>query len=201
MSDLTRALERAALCRYLAQLLRLPTEAGAYELAELSKELPEPLRERARDLARELGPVRVHEYHRLMAPVGPCRDCESDYVSQLFGSKGPLLTDIAGFYRAFAYDPTEELPASPDHISAELGFLGFLAFKEAYAIHRELDEQAEICRRAAETFTAEHLGAWIEGFCDKVDEAAGGTFYGTVAAFVRDAWAKVGSVECGAGGG
>jgi TorA maturation chaperone TorD len=185
MSELTQALERATLFRFLARLLQLPTEAGSRELAELAQELPEPLREKAHALAEELGPVRVHEYHRLMAPIGPCRDCESDYTSQLFGSKGPLLTDIAGFYRAFSFDPSSELPASPDHISAELGFLGYLAFKEAYALHREAREQVAICREAYDSFRATHLDTWILMFCDGLDEAASGTFYSRVAAFLR----------------
>lgn len=177
MKRLKTALERAALLRYLSRVLQPPDEEQAKELRELAGTLPVPLQDEAKGLSHGYHEDLIYLYHLVLGPTGAVRDCESDYVGDPIGGKGPVLADISGFYRAFSFDPSIELRTSPDHISAELGFLSFLSFKEAYALYNGDEERVAICVQASEWFWREHLGTWIDRLAESVHEAAAGTFY------------------------
>jgi TorA maturation chaperone TorD len=188
------ALERAALLRFLAGLVRPPSDEQAAELREAVPALPAWLRDEAGHLAREAGRHLTTEYHRLLGPSGACRDCESDFVGDPIGGKGPLLADVAGFYRAFAFAPAEPSWASPDHLATELELLAYLAFKTAYAHHRSEAAQAEVCEAAAATFARDHLAPWVGGFCDDLEARARGGFYAGAARCLRGCAPSLGLV-------
>ena len=127
----------------------------------------------------------VAEAFRLLGAGGSCRSCETD-VLPTAGGKGQVLADVAGFYRAFLYDPSREQAESADHVAAELGFLSWVAFKEAYAVGRGADDEASVCQDAAAKFLAEHLGRWASSLAESLAESPF-PFYRTAAALLRAA--------------
>ncbi|MBI3098585.1 MAG: molecular chaperone TorD family protein [Planctomycetes bacterium] len=107
------------------------------------------------------------EHFRIFRPAGPISPLASDHIGSGFADKGPILADIAGFYRAFGFTPLAGEP--PDHLASMLAFLSFLALKQAYALHAGLDEEAAIAREAEEKFLATHLTGPLTRFLDALD--------------------------------
>lgn len=90
------------------------------------------------------------------------------------------LGDIAGFYRAFGVDVSGEIKERVDHISIEMEFMAFLAYKEANALVSnggEKKEEVEICRDAQKNFLNDHLGRWIPFFTKRLEAQAKEGFY------------------------
>ncbi|HEU5056224.1 MAG TPA: molecular chaperone TorD family protein [Kofleriaceae bacterium] len=185
---ITRDLQRAATYQFLA-LLFLPPSAGLRdELHILAGALPEQLRAAARALVAEAGPEIEHEYHALLGGSGRCRHCESDYQGIAIGGKGPIIADVAAFYRAFHFSPPA-LRLAPDHIAVELDFLGYLAMKTAYARHTGLAGEREMCEAASASFVRDHLGQFADSFLAQLAAAAGDRFHGHAARFAARALA------------
>lgn len=104
--------------------------------------------------------------------------------SQLAGAQifeqGQTLGDIAGFYRTFGLEVSEQINERLDHISIELEFMAFLAYKEAYALassNDDKEDKAQICREAQVKFLKDHLGKWVPVFTKRLEEAAKDGFY------------------------
>ncbi|MBI5488732.1 MAG: molecular chaperone TorD family protein [Deltaproteobacteria bacterium] len=157
--DVAPLLARASLFRFLSVAFQRPAPGLLGELATLTNLLPDAFRDAARRIAALADGDLEPDYHRVLGAGGVCRSCETD-VLPAAGGKGQVLADIAGFYRAFHYDPSREQAESPDHMSAELGFLAWLAVKEAYALGRGADDEASVCHDAAAKFVTDHVGAW-----------------------------------------
>jgi TorA maturation chaperone TorD len=189
-----RELEQSCTYRFLALLFQPPSPEMARELADLAGVLDESLREDGRALAFELGPDVEHDYHALLGGSGRCRDCESDYQVAALGGKGPLLADVAAFYRAFHFAADDHCLA-PDHVAVELDFLGYLAMKAAYARHASLIDEREICELAAEQFDRDHVARWLPSFLAQVMSAAGDSFYGRAARFAERAASVPGKAQ------
>lgn len=181
-----RELEQSSTYRFLALLFQPPSPQVAHELAALAGVLDERLREDGRALASELGPEVEQDYHALLGGSGRCRDCESDYQLAALGGKGPLLADVAAFYRAFHF-AADAHHLAPDHVAVELDFLAYLAMKAAYAHHASLIDEREICEAAAEQFGRDHLARWLPMFLGQVMSVAGESFYGRAARFAERA--------------
>jgi TorA maturation chaperone TorD len=181
-----RDLEKAAAYQFVALLFLPPTGDVRGELGALAGVLEERLRADGEALAAALGPATEHEYHALLGASGRCRDCESDYELNALGGKGPLIADVAGFYRAFHF-PADRLHLASDHVAVELEFLAFLALKAAYAHHAGLGEERAICLEAAAHFAGDHLGRWLPDLLARLEAAAGDSFYGRAAHFSRRA--------------
>lgn len=82
-------------------------------------------------------------------------------------SVGVVLSDIAGFYKAFGLSPSEELPI--DHLSVESEFMAQLLLREAYALTNDNEEMREIVVDAERKFLRDHLGRtvyYIKAFRD-----------------------------------
>jgi nitrate reductase assembly molybdenum cofactor insertion protein NarJ len=80
---------------------------------------------------------------------------------------GALLAELLATYEAFAFAPqTEE---APDHVSVEAGFVGWLLFKEAYALSAGLVEEAELTARARERFLRSHLAGLAAALAGRLD--------------------------------
>jgi nitrate reductase assembly molybdenum cofactor insertion protein NarJ len=167
--DVGPLLAKASLFRFLSLAFQRPGSGRAGELAALADSLPEELRRDARRAAALAGDDLEPSYHRVLGAGGSCRSCETD-VLPTAGGKGQVLADVAGFYRAFLYDPSREQAESPDHVAAELGFLSWVAFKEAYAVGRGADDEASVCQDAAAKFLAEHLGRWAPPLAQALSE-------------------------------
>ena len=112
-----------------------------------------------------------------------CPMFETDYGARDVWRQSNVLADIAGFYRAFGVKEQRE---RPDHISAELEFLHFVAYKGAWATARTDAEHAERCGDAERAFLADHVLRWMPGFTGRVAAIAGNGPYGA-AARVADA--------------
>lgn len=101
-----------------------------------------------------------------------CRTRDTTYTSQ-------QMADIAGFYEAFRFDVGRFGAAHErsDHIVHEIGFMGFLAAKEALA---NSDENVLLCRDASRKFFSAHLW-WIPAFAAAVKDEAASGFYPALA--------------------
>jgi len=115
-----------------------------------------------------------------------CPPYETEYGSAHVFQQAQTLGDIAGFYRAFGLEMSDLARERPDHISVELEYMSFLAFKEAYALKHHGAEQAEVCREAQRAFLREHLGRWAPLFAKLLDKKAGSGFYQHLAFLTRD---------------
>lgn len=192
MSSLLGPLERSVLLRFLSLSFQPPPRDLSQRLEALWPTLPEGIRGEGRALAARAATDLEPEYHRLLGPSGGCPDCESDYLGAALPGKGPVLADVAGFYRAFHFEPERELSMAPDQIAVELSFLGYLSLKRALAAYQGLPEEEQICQQAEALFWREHLGGWGPAFCQAVAAKAEGGFYADAARFGGRALAWLG---------
>jgi len=177
----TTELQRASTYRVLALLFLPPSEANKEELVTLCSELSGEQATELQVLAKEYSKELEGLYHQVLGPTGVCRDAESDFEVNALGGKGPLLADVAAFYKAFAYEYETLGSFAPDQISVELDYMAWLAFKTAYARHCDRLEDAQTCSIASNKFVKDHLGAWVRSFLARLNEASEGTYYEGVA--------------------
>lgn len=106
------------------------------------------------------------------APQPPCPPYEGTYRDGIPRAKRMLA--VTAFYRHFGLKMSEAEGKHdlPDHLSAELEFMHFLAFKEAQA--REAGEEELVIGyvRAQRDFLARHLSRWLPALAGKLDGAA-----------------------------
>ena len=200
-STVDTALARGAVYRCLAQALLFPGELlgatlpqglwlGALDEAVGRLPASDVLLEALATLeivqpTTELAPLQ-REYTRLFSntaltdfpPYG------ADYLGSHIFMKAQSMADVAGFYCAFgvAIDAGTE---RPDHISAELEFMGYLCCKEAYAADLGMVEALDIIVSAQKRFFAEHLGRWAPHFLQRFEAVTTQPFYRAVAAFAQ----------------
>lgn len=130
------------------------------------------------------------EYARIFGHTiqSDCPPYETQYGGQYRGLNSQLggaqifeqsqtLADIAAFYRAFGLEVSDQVKERLDHISIELEFMAFLAYKEAHALAADGKEHAEICREAQKTFLNDHLGRWVPLFTRHLRAKAQEGFY------------------------
>jgi len=160
-------LERASCWRFASRLFRPPTADGLTELRVLLPMLPDDVRDNAAALLGVQLDTWEHEFHRVLGPGG-LPSCESSFDRAALAGRGPLLAAIGGFYQAFAYDPEAREREVPDHISTELDFLAYLAFKAAFAADAQLTEELDVTAQAYDTFLRDHLGFWIAPFLESL---------------------------------
>jgi DMSO reductase family type II enzyme chaperone len=75
------------------------------------------------------------------------------------GARMKTMEEAVRFYNHFGLTLSESPHELPDHVTTELEFLHFLAFREAQTL--EKNEDAGAYRRAQRDFLARHLGRWI----------------------------------------
>lgn len=168
-------LERAASYRYLSLLFTPPTEETGDELVSLAPVVHPSLREDAEALGRATTRRLQGLYHQLLGGSGRVPDVECSYDHNTVAGRGPLLADVAGFYRAFSFE--SPIGVTPDHVSAELAFLGWLAMKEAYARHEQDDEHRAVTEAARTRFVKDHVGRYVLAFAERLAQEAEGTHY------------------------
>jgi nitrate reductase assembly molybdenum cofactor insertion protein NarJ len=149
-------LRQAAQWRLIGLLFECPSGAWRDEVAALADEVDDALLRSA--AAHALDEASEGLYHSTFGPGGPAPPREVTYVKAI--QLGSLLAELASFYQAFAYQPVTR--ESPDHVSVEAGFIGYLCLKEAYAVTRGDEEQASITAQAAAAFVRDHLSAVAE---------------------------------------
>lgn len=139
--------------RLLALLFERPRPGWREEIEALIDSCgDEPLREAARAAIAE---ATEGAYLAVLGPGGRVSAREAGY--QTMRDTGRILAEIRAFYDAFAYEPRTEDP--PDHVAVEIGFVGYLLFKEAYAMAESRNEDVATVAGAREEFLSEHLAS------------------------------------------
>jgi DMSO reductase family type II enzyme chaperone len=115
-----------------------------------------------------------------------CPPYETEYGGAHIFRQTHELGDIAGFYRAFGLEVSDENRERLDHISAQLEFMHFLAYKEAYAREHHGKKETEICWEAQRKFLKEHLGRWAPLFLERLADKAENGFYKELAQLTRN---------------
>lgn len=96
------------------------------------------------------------------------------------------MGDIAGFYNAFGLQLSQDIHERLDHLSVELEFVHYLAYKESYAILHDGLEKLQTVVDAEKKFVKEHLGRWVPLFAGMLKKKADYGFYKTLADFTAD---------------
>jgi DMSO reductase family type II enzyme chaperone len=84
------------------------------------------------------------------------------------GARMKTMEETIRFYNYFGLTMAEDPRELPDHLTTELEFLHFLAFREAEALQR--GEEADPYRRAQRDFIARHPGRWIPKLHQKLEQ-------------------------------
>ena len=103
------------------------------------------------------------EYNRLFAHLGSakCPPYETEYGYDNVFQKTAAMADIAGFYKAYGLEPSQNNTERVDFLGSELEFMAFLSFQEAYALQQNEAQHLEICLDSQRMFMRDHLGRWI----------------------------------------
>lgn len=126
-----------------------------------------------------------HEAARLYEASQACPANETAFVRR---DKGAVLGDVVGFYRAFGVEPAPGSGEKPDHVVAELEFMGLLCLMLGQALEQGRPAEAEVCERALASFARDHLGEWLPGFCLALSQASPQPFQQAAAEAVVRAW-------------
>ena len=155
--------KQAAEWRLIGLLFECPAGTWRDDIVALARDVDDPLLGSA--VTHALEEASEGLYHSTFGPGGPAPPREVTYVQTV--QLGYLLSELTAFYEAFAYRPVTR--ESPDHVSVEVGFVGYLRLKEAYAMTRGDDDQAAVTAEAAATFMREHLAALAEPLAATLD--------------------------------
>jgi TorA maturation chaperone TorD len=183
-------LATAAAWRFASLLFQPPTQEALIEMRALVAELSESGREEARQLAAVPFEAWEGEFHRVLGPAG-CPASESAYDDNALAGRGPLLARVAAFYEAFAYRPDGDPREVPDHVSVELGFLGYLALKIAFAEHAGESEAREVAHDAYARFLDEHPAHWFGRFIERL-VTGDSKWYALAAGWLAARWGRKG---------
>ncbi|GJL56829.1 MAG: hypothetical protein NPIRA02_39610 [Nitrospirales bacterium] len=96
------------------------------------------------------------------------------------------MGDIAGFYSAFGLQLSSDIHERIDHLSVELEFLHYLAYKESYALIHDGPEKLKTVVDAEKRFVKEHVGRWVPLFSGMLKRKADFGFYKALADFTSD---------------
>jgi DMSO reductase family type II enzyme chaperone len=86
------------------------------------------------------------------------------------GARTKVMEEAVRFYNHFGLTLADAPRELPDHLSTELEFLHFLAFREAEALAR--GEDPGPWRRAQRDFVARHPGKWVPKLRERLDRQA-----------------------------
>jgi TorA maturation chaperone TorD len=96
------------------------------------------------------------------------------------------MGDIAGFYRAFGVELSRDIHERMDHLSVELEFMHFLAYKESYARCHDGADKVQIVVDAQKKFVKDHIGRWVPLFARMLVKKADSGFFRHMADFASD---------------
>jgi hypothetical protein len=78
------------------------------------------------------------------------------------------MAELSAYYEAFGYQP--EIDEAADHLSVQLGFIGFLKMKLALALIEGETEKATLTERASNDFLREHIAIQAEPVLHKMQD-------------------------------
>jgi nitrate reductase assembly molybdenum cofactor insertion protein NarJ len=79
---------------------------------------------------------------------------------------GRVLAEIAEFYKAFAFQPRAEDPI--DHVAVAVGFVGYLALKEAFAAAGGNKAAAKTTAEARQRFVETYLAMMVHPMAERL---------------------------------
>lgn len=161
--------ERAALYRLFAELF---VKSPAGEVLQRIKEL---LHIASSETPDEIGMDFIYIFsgiHPHLHPYESFYHSLFNYTLEIPGVKGDIAENVQSFYQAAGLVLHEAANLSPDHISAELLFMSYLAENNFIEHQREF-------------FTA-HLFKWIPGYCDEMTKHASTLFYKEIARMLKE---------------
>jgi TorA maturation chaperone TorD len=132
------------------------------------------------------------EYNRLF--VGPGRPVAQPYESPYRDDvrpeeRGLLMNSVAvqvrKEYQSAGIALTRDFHDLPDHVAAELEFLHFIGDGEAGAWERGDHTAATGFHEQQRAFFTQHLGLWIDRFCDAVEQGTKMDLYRNLAILLR----------------
>ena len=97
-----------------------------------------------------------------------------------------VMGDIAGFYKAFGVELSQDVHERMDHLSVELEFMHFLAYKESYARCHDGPEKTQIVVDAQKKFIKDHIGRWVPLFSKMLVKKADSGLFRYMADFTSD---------------
>jgi TorA maturation chaperone TorD len=123
------------------------------------------------------------EYARLF--VGPNELLAPPYGSVYLeeGKKvmGESTARAMEFYKAEGLSMDEQFHNLPDHITAEMEFMYYLAYHEVEALEKDDREKAVHFLNRQEAFLRMFLAGWVVPFCEKIKEGTENGFYQALA--------------------
>jgi DMSO reductase family type II enzyme chaperone len=184
-----RALLRSQAYRVLALAFRHPDRDTVRALSEAATalaavgagRLPGPVREGLADLATALDAATLEDVQeQYVGTFGHVTVPDCPLYETACGAGDPFLqpqtlADLAGFYRAFGLEMAGEAHERADHLSVELEFMHYLAYREAYALERHGPERTATVRDAQGRFLEAHLGRWAPIVARAVSARSEGT--------------------------
>jgi TorA maturation chaperone TorD len=191
------ALARGAVYTFLSRALAHPTFESRQEIEDRLIPLLSSIRlpascQRALDeaLGARMAPqdVLLLAHGRIFTAVESedCPSYETAFVSGDVFRQANTMADVSAFYRAHGLAVGGANRVRPDHIVAQLEFMGFMGRKEALAIQELRPGRVSECRKTQETFLRDHLGTWGPGFGRRLAVVAEDPFYRAVGALVAE---------------
>ena len=119
--------------------------------------------------------------------VGPYRLLAPPYGSVYLedsGVMGDSTLDVRSYYESEGLDTV--IKEAPDHIAVELEFVYYLMTKQIRAIRDEDLQMLQSCQKKQYSFLQTHLGRWLPGFVERVQENAQTEFYRTLSKLTRE---------------
>ncbi len=99
------------------------------------------------------------------------------------GARMKTMEEAVRFYNFFGLKMSESPRELPDHVTTQLEFLHFLAFREAEALQQ--GEDADSYRRAARDFIDRNIGKWIPKLCGRIEQNQGMRFFRALGGALR----------------
>ena len=115
-----------------------------------------------------------------------CPPYETLFGNDHIFAQAHVMGDIAGFYKAFGVELSRDVHERMDHLSVELEFMHFVAYKESYARCHDGEEKTQIVVDAQKKFLKEHIGRWVPLFSKMLARKADFGFYRYMADLTAD---------------
>lgn len=94
---------------------------------------------------------------------------------------GDSTMDVIARYNESEFDLSADFMTAPDHIAAELEFLYLLCYNESLALAEQHEEDQILWHQRRQDFIGNHIGRWIERFCNNIREKSQFDYYRTLA--------------------
>ena len=136
------------------------------------------------------------EYTRLFR--GPVKADVYPYESMYVDGEimGKSTMDTVQRYTEAGVQVSGEFKDLPDHICAEMEFMGFLCAQELAAWQQDNQDEAKRFQLIGDSFVRDHLSKWVSRFSDLILEHANTPYYLNLARITRGFTAREASTIC-----